>query len=639
MHALRNFYQDQLTETPKKLKSKQKTGRSKHLGWVFLTNNMSHKPKAVRTYQSLRLASNEYTYFTPNTFFHSQSREQASLRWINAVSVDFDVKDVQGKVVSFLDLLDLIEIAGLPSPSLVVKTPSGGYHIHWYLKEPRRAFKPVITHVKRVTGLMIEEIGADQKANGPERYFRVPTEDNIIYQSNDRVSFDELCDWYSIEVERRQEMMFQGAVNFGVNLFNHPAIKKLLQGVGEGQRDNTCYTLALAYKSIGLDEDMTEEKLQEWNKKNQPSMNQIDIKRKVKSAFKPGSPLGPSSKFITQLSGIPFSYQIWEPKKERSERKYSHYDEWENDVLAHIRFRGGSISGSQRSLSEEIRSTINPKLKISYSTFKQVIKNLVDSGKILKTVDGKGRGAITTITIQAQENAQDMAAVASDALAATSNSENGLNSNTPIVKVEGGTTFALPGSSSSSSLTSADLSVTSSSLAPSPANVPERFVSAFWNRGFRDGRFIFGAWGKVQLAFKAFDIPFRTISSIPRYMQLVIDAVGFTVAAKGALSLGNFQGQDAFYRYLFGTVKGLLTNYRQEDLEAFIEETEYASLEDLYIMQEKLKEQLYKKPYVDPTLIKDKLQEVETEISFRRRKETVKKTKFYDFFTAYIDNN
>lgn len=57
--------------------------------------------------------------------------------------------------------------------------------------------------------------------------------------------------------------------------------------------------------------------------------------------------------------------------------------------------------------------------------------------------------------------------------------------------------------------------------APIPANVPDRFVSALWNRGFKDGRFIFGAWGKVQLAFKAFEIPFKAIPLNPGYMQLV----------------------------------------------------------------------------------------------------------------------
>ena len=60
----------------------------------------------------------------------------------------------------------------------------------------------------RITGLIIEElseIGADGQANGPERFFRTPTEENTIYQSQNRVSFDDLCDWFSIEQERRNE--------------------------------------------------------------------------------------------------------------------------------------------------------------------------------------------------------------------------------------------------------------------------------------------------------------------------------------------------------------------------------------------------------------------------------------------------
>ena len=77
-------------------------------------------------------------------------------------------------------------------------------------------------------------------------------------------------------------------------MLQHAAIRKLLQGVSKGQRDNTCYTLALAYKVAGYDDKQTEAYLQEWNLRNEQPMRQLDVKRKVKSAFKKEAPAGPT---------------------------------------------------------------------------------------------------------------------------------------------------------------------------------------------------------------------------------------------------------------------------------------------------------------------------------------------------------
>ncbi|MBT2604504.1 primase C-terminal domain-containing protein [Bacillus sp. ISL-53] len=60
----------------------------------------------------------------------------------------------------------------------------------------------------------------------------------------------------------------------------------------KGIRDNACYTLALAYKSVGKSKEETESKLQKWNlKKNNPPLSFIQVRKKFQSAFKPGSPL------------------------------------------------------------------------------------------------------------------------------------------------------------------------------------------------------------------------------------------------------------------------------------------------------------------------------------------------------------
>ncbi|MCC9626680.1 primase C-terminal domain-containing protein [Thalassospira sp. MA62] len=427
MEVLRNLYRDQLTEAPKRASQVERTGYSKELGWIFVCQEFT-QPRAIRTYRSLFGAKEKYIYFTPNTFYRNDQRHAGSLRWLNAMVIDIDVKTSQNAGMIFPDIMDRVTSAGLPTPSLVVQTPSGGFHVYWYLKEPRRAFPKVVDHYKRVQRMIAEEMNADLQAIGAERWFRLPTEDNTVFRSGERVSFDDLCDWLT---EQQENQSKRGNVALGsTDLLSHPAILKLLEGVEEGQRDNTCYTLALAYKAAGYEEDQVLSSLYCWNEKNTPSLRQIEIKRKVKSAFKPGSPLGPSSYWIEALSGIEFKYQVWETAKSREDRKYSHLNEWTEDILILLRQNKGYISGSQRELAKMVMSSVDPAKQLSYTSFKRVIEELVDKGIVCKEVSGKGRGAITTIRL-----------VINDKLIILDNlrtEKNGLNSNTFIDTVVGG---------------------------------------------------------------------------------------------------------------------------------------------------------------------------------------------------------
>lgn len=436
MNAYRAIFGDQLTETPKKQLEKQQNGYNSHLGWVFVCNQFNEKPKAVRTYHSLFGASEAYTYFTPNTFFRNDQRHAGALRWLNAMVIDIDVKNGQNQSMILPDVLDLVTSAGLPEPSLVVSTPSGGFHVYWYYNSPKRAFPKVTELYKHVQVAIAEVLNGDLQAVGAERWFRMPTAKNMVYQSDNRVSFDELCDWLSIyHEELKEERLERNAVCVGTGgLLSHAAVQQLLKGVSEGQRDNTCYTLALAFKASGYSEKETEARLQEWNCLNDPAMRQIDVKRKVKSAFKKGAPLGPSAYWIRTLSGLPFTYQNWELAKPREDRTYSHLDEWKDDVIQYMKVQGGSISGSQRTIAQAIKSSSDESKNIPYSTFKKVIEYLVQIGIIIKNVDGKGRAAVTTLTLVKQSKVVPFQPK-------KDRQKNGLDSNTFIDQVVGGSLF------------------------------------------------------------------------------------------------------------------------------------------------------------------------------------------------------
>ncbi|WP_404277100.1 primase C-terminal domain-containing protein [Exiguobacterium undae] len=429
MESLRQLYRDQLTEAPKRAFQKEQSGPSNHLGWVFVCNDFT-QPKAVRTYSSLFQAQASTTYFTPNTFYRNDQRHAGTLRWLNALVIDIDVKTTKNAGMIYPDVMEMITTAGLPAPSLIVQTPSGGFHVYWYLAEPRRAFPKVVEHYKRIQQAIAEELSGDLQAVGAERWFRLPTPKNTIHRSAERISFDALCDWYS---DRNEELLHQRKIMVSTqDLMQHPAIQSLLQGVEQGRRDNTCYTLALAFKATGYSEEDTQIYLYAWNERNTPAMRQLDVKRKVKSAFKEGAPLGPSAYWIETLSGMEFKYQLWEGAKPREERTYSHLEEWKEDVLSILRENGGILCGAQRDIAKIICSSVDKSKAISYATFKRVIELLIQEHLIEKTVEGRGRAACTTIKIISYNNVIQFPNVIKS---------NGLNPYTFIDTVVGGSLY------------------------------------------------------------------------------------------------------------------------------------------------------------------------------------------------------
>lgn len=633
------IYGSQLTEYSKKQTQKQKKGYSSRLGWVFVSKDFTKETtKAVRTYGSLFNVSKDYTYFTPNTFYRNDLRRLSTLRWVNAMSIDIDAKNGENEGMTLPDVQESITQAGLPMPSLIVQTPSKGFHVHWFLEQSKRASDKLNAHYSRIQTCMAEMIHGDVHAVGPERLFRLPTDENTVFHSQTRVSFDELCEWFQLVQEQDQQDVHtykKGFCKGYESLLKHPAVQKILEGVNEGQRDTACYTLALAYKAAGYDEKTAEAHLHNWNQKNVPQMRQIEVKRKVKSAYN-GRFHAPSAKKIRELSGMLFSYVIWEEAKPREERTYSHIEEWEGDVLAFIRAQGGQVSGAQRDLAEQITSSVDDEKKIPYATFKKVLARLEEQEILSKKVSGKGRGASTELCIIDEVKARRTQSEASKKEQDTGSKNNGLNSNTIKDTVVGGTALPLSAGFSlalpKETLTPVSLPTfsTRSQPAPIPGNVPSTFVSALYNRGFVDGRFIFGAWGKVQLAFKAFGIPYHSIAATGDYLRLAVDAVGLTVEKKGSMIAGDFQGDERFLKYLYGTMKGLFANYRSDQITQFVEEIEGLGDIKLSHIGMELEDELKDARVVDRELVETKLAEIEREQSARQRRKQYKNHSAFD---------
>ncbi|MHA7584728.1 hypothetical protein B2I21_36130 [Chryseobacterium mucoviscidosis] len=393
-HILRRFFRSQIQEVPSKHKQSG-AGRGYDFGWIY-TSQDCHTYKACRSYDTLAWQAESNTYYTPNTFFRNDRRAQDTLRWLNAVVLDVDTKNGQNEGLILPDLLDRISAAGLPQPSLIVRTPSGGFHVHFILDQPRKAYSNAVRRYQLLQRTIAEAIGADLQAIGAERFFRIPNDKNIIFQTDATVSFDELNDWYWINrVESRtSHSRAAGRADLsGRGILQHPAFQALLRGVQVGARDQAAYTLALAFKVEEYSDEEAAAKLHAWNEMLDTPLPGREIEKKVKSAFREGAKKGPKASFVTELSGIAFQYgPIWEPAKPREERKNSHFDEWANDVIESLKaLPGNVIADSQRKLAAH--------WGMSLSSFQHVIRMLIGSGRITVEVTGKGRAAQTIIQL------------------------------------------------------------------------------------------------------------------------------------------------------------------------------------------------------------------------------------------------
>lgn len=254
-------------------------------------------------------------YFTPNTFYSQRKKVADALRWLNAVFVDID-----DPYLCSLDVRERSWEVGLPQPTLIVKTP-GGLQVFWKIQRVRATAKAVKLYTA-ILRAVAEVLAGDLKAATPEHLMRLPR--CVLEFAPREYPFYVFCDWYrqeylSGEVLRSGE---KEPVFIGSDILEHPAVRALREGVEKGKRDNTAFTLALCYKVAGYSREETLRELLAWNRKNRPPLSASQVTAKVRSAYKPKY-RGPSSKWLSLLSGISFHYRRISPKpaREKSPRK------------------------------------------------------------------------------------------------------------------------------------------------------------------------------------------------------------------------------------------------------------------------------------------------------------------------------
>ncbi|MEK4983606.1 hypothetical protein [Bacillus sp. FSL K6-6540] len=393
------LYGAKMAMYPKKYRSKKTGTYHSDRQWIFV--GTKEKMTGVATLSTLFAKihnedTNQNTYYTPNGYYRKDQRLTESLRWLNGF-----VFDVDREGLTLVDILDVIDDAGLPHPTAILKTPSGGYHITYVFDQPVRATRSAVYLYTAIMRHMAEDLKSDLAAVGANRIFRLPTEENLVYfEASQTYSFEVFKNWREINHPYQEN----GTLSYHIqnqDIMAAPALQRLLYApCEEGKRDRTCFTLALAMKASNWPICRAVEAITEWYMSQcakgaragkQPFLMQHAI-RKVHYVYSKSKLLGPSAEAIRELSGMAFHFAVfrsYEGPKLREDRERSHYQEWINDLLA-LLCEKTEISGSQNELACLIQCPL--------STFKIIVHMLVDQKKI-EVETKRGRGGYTTIRI------------------------------------------------------------------------------------------------------------------------------------------------------------------------------------------------------------------------------------------------
>lgn len=384
---------------PKRSVSRGSSGKyDTNRQWVFVGSKERMKSLATQAtlYGVLADQSIDTSFFTPNGYYRRDLRLTETLRWLNAYIFDMDQI---GESVQ--DIFERIDRAGLPRPTAVVQTPSGGYHVAYFFLDPVRATSRALRLYTAIMGYMAVDLGADLAAVGANRIFRTPTEENLVFfDPSARYDFEIFKNWR--EINHPFDPAAAGYVNLHIgDLMNHPALQHLLEApCHEGQREQTALTLALAMKASGWSQYRAESALQQWfisccakgSKAGKDPFTLRDAVYKAGYVFRKDSLHAPKAEIIRELTGLPFFYQTrngWESAKPRSERERVHLYEWESDLLALLK-REKVLTGTQQELATQLNCPI--------TSFKTILGQLKASGKVIVETK-KGRGGNTVLRL------------------------------------------------------------------------------------------------------------------------------------------------------------------------------------------------------------------------------------------------
>ncbi|PKH10591.1 primase C-terminal domain-containing protein [Planomicrobium sp. MB-3u-38] len=341
---------------------------------------------------------------------HLKGHTEQNLQQINTFVVDID-----SKKQPYTEILTAALEHSVGVPTLILETPKG-FQVYFVLESPLfisnqndfrglKVAKRISENIRRSLANVLQ--GVDLSCND-FGFFRMPNEQNVRWFSEEMVfTLHDLIAWSKRQDDDQNRGLFvveskgQATNATQTEWFRELLATRHVKG-SEGQigRDNLMYTLALACYSAGKGKAETLDLLDEYNSSLEAPVRHSDVQKIVKSAYK-GRFKGAHQTYIAELletwvpgKDVPITSHLggWHKfKKERKDRVRSHYQEWEEDLLAYIQTETSNVQPIKWTTQKAICEATG----IPRSTFNELIRQ---SKKILIKRIGKGRSAQTGLT-------------------------------------------------------------------------------------------------------------------------------------------------------------------------------------------------------------------------------------------------
>jgi DNA primase large subunit len=161
------------------------------------------------------------------------------------------------------------------------------------LVSPRHLFRmPYSLHEK--TALASVVLSPDEIADFQPRDanpFKIKVKNFLLEPEENEASelLMQALDWYKEDNPEKEENNKKEFKPIQIsNLSDQtfpPCVKKILQGLGDGKK-RALFVLINLFRSVGMDKDEIEKRINEWNKKNETSLKQGYIKSQLSWSFK-----------------------------------------------------------------------------------------------------------------------------------------------------------------------------------------------------------------------------------------------------------------------------------------------------------------------------------------------------------------
>ncbi|WP_176527977.1 primase C-terminal domain-containing protein [Bacillus sp. AFS077874] len=401
----------------KEVKRYETTINAAYKGSVFLSSTKEDLSKGrgyvVTSYETLHEKVGHASHWTPNTFrggtyYNFQKRiikghTRENLKQVNVIGFDMDVKDPDQIYRLYLACDEL----GLPRPNVLLETPRG-FQFFFVLATPFYVHNQQNFKSLRVAERIFENIRSallayakiDVNCN-PFGFYRIPSTDNILDFHDVPVDTNELIFWSKEHDKKAFQIVYQNETKITSSMAEWYQVliqaKKISPGHYAASRNNALFTMALENYAAGRSFEDTYNELDQFNSNLQAPLTKYEFERTLNSAYK-GKYKGAKRSYVEGLlenwtdgratfQGRDGWYKF---KKDRTDRKRSHYEEWEADIITYLEAKTSPetpfLEGSLKMLSETFGMAV--------SSLKEVFKR---SSKLKKYVIGQGRGAITKL--------------------------------------------------------------------------------------------------------------------------------------------------------------------------------------------------------------------------------------------------